>query len=136
MAGVDSTDLPYVTKIPESIDDPYEPKIFSSTWKINSILQGRTLLNLSDYELERDEIEALVAGLGFITTDEPDPAAEMETHREAVDRYIRNIDIALTFGEDETITKIGAGKDNTLATVATPGSSSMNAAPTIKSQHL
>lgn len=132
MAGADSTNLPYVTKIPESIDDPYEPKIFSSTWKINSILKGRTLLNLSDYELERDEIEALVAGLGFITTDEPDPLAEMETHREAVERYIRNIDIALTFGEDEAITKVGAGKIDNLATVATPGSSSTNPLTTIK----
>lgn len=99
-----TTDLPYVTKIPEPMDDPYEPKIFSSTQQINCILKGRTLLNLSDYQLERDEIEALIAGLGFITTDELDPLAEIETHRKAVERYIRSIDIALAFGGDEDVT--------------------------------
>lgn len=112
MAVDEAASLPYVTSIPEPIDDPYEPKIFSSTRQINCILGGRTLLNLSDYVLERDEIEALVAGLGFITTDEPDPPSEIETHQKAVERYTRSIDIALAFLDDDAITNVETAKNN------------------------
>ena len=120
MATSHTTDLPYVTSVPNTVDDPYEPKIFSSTRQIDLILKGKTLLNLSDYQLEPEEIEALVAGLGFIPTEEPDLATEIETHVKAVERYTRAIDIALSFPCENSPKDASNSSDNSTGTSIMP----------------
>lgn len=73
----------------------YQPKIFSSLREIRALLADGLLINQSSRRLRDAEIEALLAGLGFVTTEPLKPEAEKESYSRARDRLTRSIDIRL-----------------------------------------
>lgn len=73
----------------------YQPKVFSSLHDIRSLLTDGLLINQSSHRLRDAEIEALLAGLGFVPTEPLKPDVERETYSKARDRLTRSIDIRL-----------------------------------------
>ena len=81
----------------------YQPKIFSSVRDIRALLADGLLINQSSYRLRDAEIEALLAGLGFVPTEPLNRTKEKDTYTKARDRLVRSIDIrlALAIGRND-----------------------------------